>query len=180
MVIIHIANIDTAMIGGVQVAVPEIVKAQSQYATVGLMNTRGEKIDGVCMLEFDGIFETNRFPKPFNKPDIVVFHEVYRFEYIRIYRTLIDAQIPYIIIPHGCLSKKAQHKKYIKKHIANFLFFENFIKSSSSIQYLSDNEKRMSAFSRYPSFVSGNGVLIPNKTKTSFSKEGIKIACFCF
>ena len=174
MVIIHIANIDTAIIGGVQVAVPKMVSAQSQYAEVGLVNTHGDIIDNVQMLEYDGIFDINKFPAPFNKPDVVVFHEVYRFEYIKIYRTLLKLNVPYVIIPHGCLSKKAQQKKRLKKVVANAIFFNAFLKAAQSIQYLSENERNMSAFSQYDSFVLGNGIFVPTEQKTSFSNKGLR------
>lgn len=174
MVIIHIANIDISVIGGVQIAVPRMVREQSKYANVGLVNTHGDMINDIQMLNYNGILEINKFSEPFNKPDIVIFHEVYRFEYIKIYHLLVSIKIPYIIIPHGCLSKKAQQKKYIKKLFANILFFNEFIKSAKSIQYLSDNEKRMSAFFKYNSFVSGNGVQIPIVNKVSFSNNGIR------
>ena len=176
MVIIHIANIDTSTIGGVQFAVPEMIKAQSQYATVGLINSHGHSVDGVQMLTFNEVFDVDRFPEPFNKPDIVIFHELYRFEYIRIYRSLIEKAIPYVIIPHGCFSKKAQKKKCFKKFFANLLFFNAFIKASSAIQYLSDNERKLSAFGRYPSFVAGNGVALQMKKKeVTLSEDSIKI-----
>jgi len=174
MVIIHIANIDTAIIGGVQVAVPKMVSAQSQYAEVGLVNTHGDIIDNVQMLEYDGIFDINKFPAPFNKPDVVIFHEVYRFEYIKFYRTLLKRNVPYVIIPHGCLSKKAQQKKRLKKVVANAIFFNAFLKAAQSIQYLSENEKNMSAFSKYDSFVLDNGIFVPTERKTSFSNKGLK------
>ena len=174
MVIIHIAHINTGIIGGVQMVVPNMVRAQSLYADVGLVNTHGDVIDDVRMLEYDGVFQITNFPTPFNKPDLVIFHEVYRFEYIGIYRSLVEAQIPYIIIPHGCLSKSAQRKKCIKKFAANFLFINKFLRLARSIQYLSENEKKMSTFSKYVSFVDGYGISVPNKTKSIFFENGIK------
>lgn len=175
MVIIHIANIDVSVIGGVQVAVPQMIKAQSQFASVGFINTHGDVIDGVQMLEFNRTFELEQFPAPFNNPDIIVFHEVYRFEYIKIYKAIQKTKIPYIILPHGCLSKQAQKRKFLKKFTGNVLFFNGFIKSAQALQYLSDNEARMSVFSVYPSFISGNGIAIPEKKKNSFFINGVKI-----
>lgn len=174
MVVVHIANIDTSIIGGVQFAVPKMVKAQSLFAEVCLINTHGDIIDGIETISSDGNFDVEKLPEPYRKPDIVVFHELYRFEYISIYRGLLQRGIPYIIIPHGCLSKKAQQKKRIKKTAANILFFNRFLKNARSIQYLSDNEKDLSAFKKLPSFVMGNGVSIPNERKSSFGRSRIK------
>ena len=174
MVIIHIACIDTSLLGGVQVAVPQMVKAQSNYSSVGFINTHGDVIDGIQMLKYGKVFDLNNFPVPFNCPDVVIFHEVYRFEYIEIYKVLLKAKVPYIIIPHGCLSKQAQKRKFIKKLVGNVLFFNRFIKSACAVQYLSDNEALMSAFPQYPSFVSGNGITAPQTKKESFFENGVK------
>ena len=174
MVIVHIANIDTAILGGVQIAVPQMVRAQSQYADVGLVNTHGDIIDNVQMLGFNGKLDINQFPAPFNKPDFVIFHEVYRFEYISIYKELLKHGIPYIVIPHGCLSKDAQQKKKLKKITANFLFFNDFLKNARLIQYLSINEKSKSAFQELESLVIGNGVPVPTEKKTIFDRSDIR------
>lgn len=174
MVIVHIANIDASVIGGVQIAVPKMVKAQSIYADVCLINTHGELIDGIRTLRYDRNIDIDKFPKPYNKPDIVIFHELYRFEYISIYKKLVEHGIPYVIIPHGCLSAKAQQKKRIKKFIANIVFFNGFLKNACMIQYLSTNEKQLSAFKNYPSEVIGNGVSIPQKTISSMNPTKIR------
>lgn len=175
MVIIHIAHIDSSVIGGVQVAVPQMIKAQSQYASVGFINTYGDTVEGIQMLEFIKVNEIKNFPAPFNAPDLVVFHEVYRVEYIGIYKAIRKANIPYIIIPHGCLSKQAQRRKVLKKIAANLLLFNAFIRSARYIQYLSENEAGLSAFSKYPFFICGNGIRIPEKKKNDFFYDGIRI-----
>lgn len=174
MIIVHIANIDTSVIGGVQIAVPKMVKAQSQHAEVCLLNTHGDQVGGIKTLQFNGKFAIDKLPEPYNKPNIVVFHEVYRFEYISIYRELIKLGIPYVIIPHGCLSVKAQKKKRIKKTVANIIFFNKFLKNARLIQYLANNEQVLSAFKEYPSEVMGNGVSIPSEKKSSFTGINIR------
>lgn len=174
MVVVHIANIDTSIIGGVQFAVPKMVKAQSLYAEVCLLNTHGDIIEGVETVPYDGKFDIDKLPKSYNKPDIIIFHELYRFEYISIYKELLKRGIPYVIVPHGCLSQKAQQKKCIKKTIANIIFFNRFLKNARSIQYLSNNEKELSAFKKLPFFVMGNGVSVPTERKSSFDRDRIK------
>ena len=174
MVIVHIANIDTSVIGGVQFAVPKMVRSQSQYAEVCLLNTHGDLIGGIQTLQYDGKFDIDKLPEPYNKPNIVVFHEVYRFEYISIYRELVKLGIPYVIIPHGCLSVKAQQKKRFKKTVANIIFFNRFLKNARMVQYLASNEQILSAFKKYPSEVMGNGVSIPSEKKSSFTGINIR------
>lgn len=174
MVIVHIANLDPAVIGGVQTAVPEMVKAQSAYAHVALVNTHGETVEGIPTIRYDGAFDVDAFPEPFCKPDLVVFHEVYRFEYIGIYRLLKKRRIPYVILPHGCFSKKAQEKKRLKKTVANIVFFNAFVKNARLVQYLSDNEKTMSVLKNTPSCVLGNGVVVPQEKVLPFSKNAMR------
>ena len=174
MVIVHVANIDTAVIGGVRFAVPKMVAAQSAYADVALVNTHGEAVDDILTLPYDGTWDLSGYPAPFHHPDLVVFHELYRFEYVGIYRHLLKAHIPYIIVPHGCFSREAQRKKWLKKAVANAVFFNDFIRHAHSIQYLSRHEQGLSAFSRCPAFVSGNGVTLPDVRKTVFSGDGVR------
>lgn len=171
MVIIHIACIDSSVVGGVQVAVPTMVKAQSQYATVGIYNILNKPIEDVNMLMCEDEFDVTKFDEPFNKPDLVIFHEIYRFKYISIYKQLKKANIPYIIIPHGSLSKTAQQKKALKKKCANLIYFNHFIKSAVAIQYLSNSEKEMSILGKQNSIISGNGINLPHDTKQSFSQN---------
>lgn len=73
MVIIHIANIDPDVIGGVCIAVPQMVRAQSKYADIGLINTSGKAVNGVRELHFGEKPDIADLPEPFNKPDIIIF-----------------------------------------------------------------------------------------------------------
>ena len=173
MVIIHVANIDPSIIGGVQMAVPKMIEEQSKYAEVAMININRKKLININMLEFDNQFEIIQFKEPFNRPDLIVFHEIYRFDYIHMYKKIVQAKIPYVIIPHGSLTQTAQKKKFIKKLVANLMYFNGFIKHSSVIQYLSSNEQQTSIFKRHPSLVLGNGVMAPRRIKTSFSKGTI-------
>ena len=174
MVVIHIANIDKAILGGVQVAVPQMIRAQASHATVGCINTHGDVLDGVQMLTYEGGLDLSKLPPPFHRPDLVVFHEVYRPEFIAMYKVLRKAGVPYVVLPHGSLSRQAQKRKRLKKLAANLLLFRRFLRCAKAIQYLSENEAQLSAFPQYPFFVRGNGIVPPAVKKETFFQNGVR------
>ena len=127
MVILHIAFLRNASITGVRVAVPQHVNAQAEYAQVGFLNVAGENIPSIAnQLPYSDHFAFCNLPEPFCHPDLIVFHEVYRPAYLKLYKQAKADKIPYVIIPHGCLTNGAQHKKALKKRMGNLLFFNRF------------------------------------------------------
>ena len=142
MVIVHIASVNANMISGVNVVVPQHVKAQAQLAQVCLVNICNiDVMKGSLQCEYRG---ANNFPEylpePFDKPDIVVFHEINIPEYIKIYKELLKKDIPYVIVPHGENTDSALKKKWLKKKIAYLLLFNRFIRKAAGLQCLSQGE----------------------------------------
>lgn len=174
MILLHIANIDNVTFRGVDIVVPQHIKAQSKYVNVGLLNLRNVKIEGVeKQFKYSEPFNLSNLENPFNKPDLVVFHECYNLKYIAIAKTLRNQNIPYIIIPHGELGKEAQNSKKIKKKIANFMFFRSFTNKAATIQCLSERECENTFFGKNK-IVKTNGVTIPKRKKESFNKDRIE------
>ncbi len=173
MVILHIAHIEAATVGGVNIAVPKMVNAQKEFAHVGILNLTGEPIGSVPTFSLDDFF-MKKIPVSFQKPDLVVFHEVYRPAFLKLSAYFKKEKIPYLVIPHGCLTKTAQRKKFLKKWTANLLLFRKFLKKAVSIQYLSRREQEQSAFS-YPSLVLPNGISLPEEKKSASHSDSTKL-----
>ena len=175
MVILNISNVPDNPCNGVSNIVPQIVNWQNKCgAESALINTCGELSGCDFQLEYKNNFEINKLPEPFNKPDIVVFHEVYKKQYPAIAKRLLKANIPYIIVPHSCLTKAAQNKKRLKKIAGNLLLFNRFISSAVAIQFVSEKENEATAFGKNR-IVAPFGVNIPAEQKKSFSEAGLKI-----
>jgi len=167
IVILHISQIDDSLSSGVAVVVPEHLASQSKYVNIGLLklndNDNIKTNKKYLTFEYKNEYQKiSLLPEPFNRPDLVVFHEIYRPQYIMLSKELTKIKVPYIIVPHGGLMKSAQKKKWYKKIPANILVLRKFYKNAKAIQYLSDTEKQKSILKNKTSFVSGNGVTIKN------------------
>ena len=170
--ILHIAYLDGKKTSGVSVVVPKHIFYQQMSANVLYTNLKNdEKIANlnnhmVLAKDLYGFFSGVQ------KPSLVIFHEVYYLKYLKIAKMLKQFEIPYIVVPHGCLTDGAQQKKKIKKAIFNWLLFNNFIKFSKGIQCLSAFEMANTHFDNYK-FVSSNGFEICNDYKESQKTKSI-------
>ena len=171
MNIVHLAKIDRDPFNGVCVVVPEHIKAQQRLASVAFVNLTNTRIGGIKnQLEYGRDFGFSKLEQPFSSPDLVVFHEAYCVEYLKISKELRRRGIPYIIIPHGELAREAQRKKWLKKKVANILLFDRFIQNAAAIQCLSKKECENTWHGR-EKFVETNGIHLPVRTKDSFGAD---------
>lgn len=166
LVILHIAVIDGVPARGVECVVPNHVQYQSSIARVGLLNCG----------ELDMKAENNKYKvfhlkelktkkiqtleEPFNKPDLIVFHSVYYPIFLKLAKEAQKLGVPYVVIPHGCMTQKAQQKSKWKKIIGNALLFNCFLQNAVAVQYLCKEEKRDSKPINKSSIISGNGIEI--------------------
>lgn len=177
--ILHVGRIDERQFSGVATVVPNYLRYQAKYADVALLNlahftpsgsdtSYKTYVLGECLLE--------DVMALFGEPDLVVFHEVYHRDFIKLAKKFKRRSIPYVITPHVSLTDTAQHHKRLKKIIGNVLVFNKFIYGASAIHYLSESEKAQSSmFNKIPSFICNNGIDLKGRMKKSFSKEGLKL-----
>lgn len=174
MVVLHIAHLDSNPFGGVNTAVPQHIKAQQEIAQVGFINVTNIMIEGIQnQFPYHAKFCFQELPAPFNKPDIIIFHEIYRPPFLKLSRLAVASGIPYVVFPHGGLTKVAQNTKALKKRIGNLLLFNRYINGAVAIQCLSQRELEQTTFGR-KKFIGTNGVAV-NVQKTKFSNTDFKL-----
>lgn len=177
MKILHIANINENKANGVCVAVPQHVISQAKFADVAFVNINNVPISGLQEYQIfidNGTIIDNIMNK-FGLPDIVIFHEVNYPKYIVIYKQFLKQNIPYIILPHGELTRGALRKKWLKKKVAYALLFNKFIRNAIAIQCLSENEAENIVIKTSKKFIGTNGVNVSTKLKDCFNSQCIKL-----
>lgn len=170
MRVLHIAKIDNNKTKGTSVAVPQYVISQckNDELEVAFLNCCNIKINELENIENIYIASENKNMEVLRKfqPEIVVFHELYKIEYIKIYKFLNKNKIPYIIIPHGGMNINVQNTRKLKKMLGNFLLFNKFFYSAQCIQYLSEAERDKSVYKKINNCIIGNGIPnIPDENK---------------
>lgn len=180
MVILHIAPINMTSTNGFRFSVPGLVSSQNNIPGIqsGLMTIRDSRVlidSEVEKFDFDFLKykkSISKLRKPYNKPEIVVFHGVYQKKYISLYYELKKKKIPYIVVPRVSLTKGAQNQKRLKKMIGNLLFYRKFVYNAKSIQFLTENEKIESdMYNKKDFFIVGNGIRIPSEKEKNKRKS---------
>lgn len=186
MNLLYISNLSNNVDAGLNWSVPASVKAQQRYDNVlwvdltkNAYQSHWSAVEAYRNIkEYGEKIKLDVLPAPFNRPDCVIFEGFYYIEQVVFARELRKNKIPYIIIPRGSLTADAFHNggwiKFIKKKVAHWLIFDNFINKAAIIQYLTETEEVESKknFSA-PSFILSNGFSTPQLCKTTFS-DGIK------
>ena len=170
MTILHVFHSLNRKYAGADVVIPEHIKAHQKLANVGCINITNTRIDGVeNQFEYVDEMLITSLQEPFNNPDIIIFHQLYYPKFLSVAKEARRKNIPYIIIPHGSMTKQAQKHKRLKKIAGNLLYFNKFINGAAAIQYLSEDEKNRT-FRNRPCFVSTNGLNMPFEQKEKFNE----------
>jgi glycosyltransferase involved in cell wall biosynthesis len=175
MVILHIAQLYNRPYSGVDTVVPKHLFYQQQKEDVALINLTGIEVEGVKnQFHVSSVKDLKSLPEPFDKPDVVIFHEVYRPKFLKIAKYFKKQGVPYAIVPHCSLTANAQKAKKIKKIIGNIFFFNSFVLNASAIQCLSEKEKTETKF-KVEKFICPNGVELPVFESKIYKKDELNI-----
>ena len=171
MIVLHISKAPNNPCNGVVAVVPQHVAAQGKFADTALINLNGIALTG-CERQL--LCDIDALPKPYDRPDLVVFHEVYKPEFLRAAGKWRKMGVPYIVVPHGCLTKKAQRIKRLKKTVANLLLVDRFLRGAKAIQFLSRQEQENSRF-REKGFVATSGIDLPKNNQRQTDPERVRM-----
>lgn len=183
MNILFISCLSQSLSTGPAWSVPARIAAQEKIDSVmwinlsDAVNSHWKKVLAYHNISEFKKVSLNSFPAPFNHPDLVIFEGFYGgIKEIRLALQCWRKNIPYIIVPRSSLTYQAMHNKArIKKEIAHFLFYDRFVSRSLAVQYLTKQEYEDSKY-RFTGahLILPNGINIPDKTKSKFSKGAIK------
>lgn len=187
MNILYLSHLSNNIFAGPNFSVPAGIKAQQEYDNcfwVNLTHAYQEHWGKVecyhSVEEFGkGGFSLERLPKPFQKPDLVVFEGFYNDGLYdpKLAKMFKRKAIPYIIVPRGSLTQQAMDNHgRIKKRIAHLFYFDSYCRNALTIQFLTEQEYKDS-FKQWNKshIIIPNGFDEPEKKKGSFSKQGIKM-----
>ena len=182
LTVLHVFPIDWGRMSGLTAAIPPLVEAQNaiQGVDAGLFApvTAVARHSGSQFAVFDlssgwqPHAGTTGLPAPFSTPDIAVLHSTYILGNIWAARQLHGAGFPYILVPHGGITRTAQRIGRVKKTIGNLFFFRAAMRNALAVQYLTAAEAAESSDWGCPHFVVGNGTRIPSED--SIAPSGVR------
>ncbi len=146
MNILYITKLSGNMWAGPNNSVPAQISAQSEIDNVFWYNINSvnkeewRAKDYYKNLEDFPSGKIAKLPSPFDVPDLVIFEGVYEFSFNKLVYEVWKRKIPYIVVPRSALTHKGQKKSYTKKRLANFFYFNKFIKKSEAVHYLTHDE----------------------------------------
>ena len=178
MKILHISEIAENLCNGMTAVVPFHVIQQSKFEDVYYLNLKNTKLVGFDkQITFNNNIKTEEFTDFLRQFDIVVFHGLYIIDYVHIGKILKSLSVPYVIVPHGSMTKYSQKKNWIKKLVANILYFNKFVTQASAIQFLSQGEADSNIFKCKKYFIGTNGIDFPS-FMTKSERRGVRQISF--
>lgn len=189
MNILYITKLDGRPWAGPTYSVPKQIDSQNNFDNVfwyNILDAKTAREEGVPNIEkwkrFPFYHDSTEFPtkrieslpSPFNKPDLIIFEQCYPFYKEGIRKEVEKSKIPYIVIPRGEFTKKAQKKHWLKKKIGNLLLgYRGFLRSAVALQCLTEQESNNTdLFWNKRRIIIPNGVNVRSEKKVVSSKSG--------
>ncbi|WP_018923068.1 glycosyltransferase [Salsuginibacillus kocurii] len=153
---------------GLSYSVPAMIEVLYRHSEVNLLfvnssNNLSLNNKVPTLKKSDLVNSVTKFPKGFNKPDLLLFQSTYLPIHFKYANEAIKKNIPYVITPRGGMTEGAQKQKPLKKKIGNFAFFNKMVKNASAIHCLNAAEAKDVAKWTDCHFVVGNGVNLPSQ-----------------
>lgn len=140
MKILHISDIGNQMSGIVTVLARLSYEQELLGHSVKVASINGcQSMPDIVIEDVSCIKKINDILNEY-KPDVVLFHSLWLFKYIQFAKILKNRGINYGIMLHGAGSHQNMRKGWLKKKVANFFFFNAFLKHANTIIFLSSDE----------------------------------------
>ncbi|WP_447018558.1 glycosyltransferase [Shewanella algae] len=158
MKILHVVGNKIEASNGIGRLIPEMILMQNKFGSFTS-----------SLLVFEDLYESFDFDVSnynnikgkrnfFSGFDLVIFHGLYFFKFIKIKKILAKLGIPYLIKPHSSLMVSAKKKSYLKKTLANALFFNSFVSNAAGVIYTNTDEKSNSRVLNEKNYIEPNGI----------------------
>lgn len=184
MIILHAAPLRWTRISGMNLSLPGLVSAQNRLPGVSagmvLTQPRPGSPPDVDFPLFDGkpiLQYANRLnlPAPFDRPDLVVFNSTYIPFHAAWAAKLRRLNIPYILCPRGGMTRAAGRQRWLKKQIANLVFFNRLVAGAKALHCLTRGEAEATAAWCKPTFIVGNGIGLPPESQLASPGRGERL-----
>lgn len=162
MRILHISDYGKSKLNGIYSAVSRLAEEQRKLGVVvkeGMVFPHTNIIDNSTKYEVRSLSQFKQLVKVFS-PDIIILNGLYPYQQIPFSWYAKKKAIPYIIVYHGGASEDNAKKGFLKKKIANILFWNRIIRNAQKVVYLNQNEYNKSVFRH----INDNYSIIPNGT----------------
>lgn len=174
MIILHAAPLRWTRISGLNASLLGLVSAQNRLqgvrAGMTLTQSRPGSPPDVDFPLFDRkpilqVADRLNLPAPFDRPDLVVFNSTYIPFHAVLAAKLRRLRIPYILCPHGGMTRAAGRQRWLKKQVANLVFFNRLVAGAEALHCLTRGEAEATALWRKPTFIVGNGISLPPESQ---------------
>lgn len=167
--VLHITGNKIEASNGIGRLLPEMIEmlnSHSSLFTHALCSVRDKYTSDIFK-----VYSLNEITEDvINQYDLFIFHGLYFFEYLPFYLKILRAGKKYLIKPHSSLMIAGQKKSKIKKIFANVFLFKRFVRKSSGVLFINEDERKNSLQWNIVSFIDKNGIA-PSSSKRPFFSD---------